>query len=86
LKIEGNAEVRRFFASRSSEIPAGNPANKPARSELKDTPAIRRIAPRNVSEIFMMFYLVSNSDECGDSRSRLSIERSSMLTRLPMWY
>jgi hypothetical protein len=76
LKIEGSAEVRRRFASRSSDIPAGSPANKPARSESKDTPAIRRIAPRNVSVIFMMSRLLSN--ECGDRRPQLSIERSSM--------
>jgi hypothetical protein len=50
LKIEGSAEVRRLFASFSSE---GAPANSPAR-EPADTPAIRRKAPRNVSVIFMI--------------------------------
>jgi len=50
LKIDGSAVVRRFFASRSSE---GIAPNSPA-IELKDTPAIRRQAPRNVSVIFMI--------------------------------
>jgi hypothetical protein len=43
LKIEGSAEVRRFFS-----IPAGEAA--------EDTPTTRRKAPRTASVIFMMFY------------------------------
>jgi hypothetical protein len=52
LKIEGSAEVRRLFASFSSE---GEAASSLARNELKDTPAARRQAPRTVSVIVMMF-------------------------------
>jgi hypothetical protein len=44
LKIEGNGIARRFFSAFASE--AG-----------EDTPAIRRIAPRNVSLIFIKFCL-----------------------------
>ncbi len=41
LNIDGNAEVRRLFASRVSET-------------SEDTPAIRRKAPRTASVIFMI--------------------------------
>jgi hypothetical protein len=43
LKIEGNGNVRRFFSA-------------VARDEPADTPAIRRIAPRNVSLIFIKLF------------------------------
>jgi hypothetical protein len=44
LKIEGSGIVRRFFSSalEGDEL-------------VKDTPAIRRIAPRNVSLMFIGF-------------------------------
>src|SRR5271156_2969614 len=62
LKIEGSGKVRRFFSALTSDD--------------EDTPAIRRIAPRNVSLIFIRFFLLVEM-QCGDSRPRLSIERSS---------
>src|SRR5580704_11338829 len=43
LKIEGNGSVRRFFSAFTKE-------------EGEDTPAIRRIAPRNVSLIFIKLF------------------------------
>src|ERR1700722_17001076 len=50
LKIEGNGNVRRFFSSFTSE-------DEPT----ADTPAIRRIAPRNVSLIFIRFLFLKDS-------------------------
>jgi hypothetical protein len=49
--MDGSAVVRRLFASRSSDATL---AKSPA-IEFKDTPAIRRHAPRTASAIFMMF-------------------------------
>jgi hypothetical protein len=43
--MEGNGIVRRFFSAFAKD------------DEAKDTPVIRRIAPRNVSVIFMMISL-----------------------------
>jgi hypothetical protein len=40
--MEGNGSVRRFFSSFTNE-----------EDEAADTPAIRRIAPRNVSLMFI---------------------------------
>jgi hypothetical protein len=50
LKIEGNGIVRRPPSAFASEV-----------DEAKDTPAIRRIAPRNVSAIFMIFSRVARA-------------------------
>src|SRR5258708_12680381 len=65
--MDGTAEARRRFARLRSEGPA---ANVPA-----DTPAIRRKAPRNVSVIFMMFFLLSN--HVGTAALGCPVERSS---------
>jgi hypothetical protein len=46
LKIEGSGIVRRFFSSACDDD-----------DPVKDTPAIRRIAPRNVSLMFIVFPL-----------------------------
>lgn len=46
LKMEGSGKVRRFLSAEAKE-------------EAEDTPAIRRIAPRNVSLIFIRFVSVA---------------------------
>jgi hypothetical protein len=56
LKIEGSGTVRRFFVGSPSLV---TDALKLAASDLQipfeeDTPAIRRIAPRNVLVMFMI--------------------------------
>src|ERR1700722_19618665 len=53
LKIDGRGRVRRFFSNCSLEVP---PAATSPPSDPKDTPAIRRNAPRNGSVIFIMIY------------------------------
>jgi hypothetical protein len=49
LKIEGNGIVRRFFSAAADDAEVN-----------EDTPAIRRIAPRNVSLIFIRFFFREN--------------------------
>jgi hypothetical protein len=63
LKMEGNGSVRRFFSAFTRE-------------ESADTPAIRRIAPRNVSLIFIKLF--SKKNECGDRRAQLQKESSAV--------
>src|SRR5215471_3517881 len=64
LKIEGSGSVRRFLS-----LVAG---------EEEDTPAIRRIAPRNVSVIFMVF------SPCSAGYSRESRFRELQQQKTPL--
>jgi hypothetical protein len=64
-KIEGSGIVRRLFSAFVSEAD-------------EDTPAIRRMAPRNASVIFMMFM---PARIFGDSRLDFPIERKPDIYR-----
>jgi hypothetical protein len=65
LNIEGNGNVRRLFSAVICEEPAAD-----------DTPAIRRIAPRNVSLIFIGF--LSSLEFMWGQPPQLSVERISI--------